>query len=69
MAKRYGIWCEVWGGVTGSRSAWAKRAGEIESFAELEAAIAQAEHYEQRSNGNPYAKASFRYSARELEDA
>ena len=69
MAKQYGIWCEVRGGVTGARAAWAKSGEAIERFSTEEAAIAEAERLEHQANGNPYRRASFRYSARELEFA
>jgi hypothetical protein len=29
--EKWGIWCEVWGGITGSRSAWLKDIDAIRS--------------------------------------
>lgn len=57
------IWCEVWGGVTGSRAAWLKQNGEIADFATREAAEAEAARLNDRTKDNP--RASFSYSVRE----
>lgn len=59
----WGIWCEVWGGVTGHREAWAKSNGEIRIFDSEEAAQDQARKWEQSAMSNPYRTADFRYRA------
>jgi hypothetical protein len=60
------IWCEVCGGVTGSRAAWLKHNGKIAEFATREEAEAEAAYYNKTANGNPYfaSTASFRYTVR-----
>jgi hypothetical protein len=42
MSKLYGIWTSISGGVTGSRSAWLKRSGEVLTFATQAEAEAEA---------------------------
>jgi len=67
-APRYGIWCEVWGGVTGSRSSWAKGpAGEVLEFASQEEAVVEAEARMARTQGDVRRTANFAYTAAELE--
>jgi len=37
MGEKFGVWCEVWGGVTGSRQSWLKSLGsrvEFDNFTE-----------------------------------
>jgi hypothetical protein len=59
----WGVWCEVWGGVTGSREAWLKADGKVATFATKEEADAEARDQNNRTANNP--RASFRYSARQ----
>jgi len=40
--REWGVWCEVWGGVTGSREAWLKSNGARATFATREEAEAEA---------------------------
>ncbi len=61
---KYGVWCEVWGGVTGSREGWLKSMGEIMVFTNRDNAEQEAEHHNKRTANNP--RASFRYSAKPL---
>lgn len=61
----FGVWCEVWGGVTGAREAWLKRNGEImtfDTFADAE----QAANDAQAKSRKPGSAAQFRYTAREM---
>lgn len=65
-ALRYGVWCEVSGGVTGYRSAWLKgKGGAVWRGTESEA-NRKASSLERESNGNPYRTAAFRYEARPI---
>jgi hypothetical protein len=64
--ETFGIWCEVWGGVTGSRAAWMKADGQLVRFGSREAAEAEAARLNERLNG-PNARASFNYTVRPLE--
>jgi hypothetical protein len=63
---QFGIWCEVWGGVTGHRCAWLKSNGEQQRFTSRDEAEAEAMRLNEQTNGNPHRTASFRYSVREL---
>jgi hypothetical protein len=60
----YGIWCEVFGGVTGHRASWLKENGKVKTFDTLQAATSEAALHNERTNGNPFRAASFRYTAR-----
>ena len=60
----YAIWCEVWGGITGSRASWAKQDGKVMTFATLEAAEAEAKQRQARTMGNLNRTAHFAYTAR-----
>jgi hypothetical protein len=60
----WGIFAEVWGGVTGRRSSWLKSNGVLKVFDSFEAADEHARHLEQQTNGNPYRTASFSYTPR-----
>ena len=63
---KYGIFCEVSGGVTGYRCAWLKAGdGKERVFKNMETARAEARRLSEKTNGNPYRKADFRYSVRE----
>lgn len=64
-ALRYGVWCEVSGGVTGYRSAWLKSKGGVWTGNEGQA-IRKAAELEAESNANPYRTAAFRYEARPM---
>lgn len=62
----WGVWCEVWGGVTGSRCAWMKGAdGAVMVFASEASAAIRAEEQAACVAGN--ARAQFRYTPRRLE--
>ena len=63
--RRYGVWCEVWGGVTGHRSAWLKNKSTLASFATLADAEAEAERL-RATSARSLSRASFRYTARPL---
>lgn len=60
----YGIWCEVWGGITGRRESWLKVEGEIQHYKTLEEAEAIAADISDRTRS--HATASFRYTAKEF---
>lgn len=61
----WGVWCEVWGGVTGSRSAWQKgKDGSPEAFATRE--LAEEAAKERRRNLSPFRTAEFRFTAKEM---
>ena len=62
----WGVWCEIWGGVTGERAAWLKADRKLVEFKSLEEAEAEAARLMERFAANPYRKAEFRYSARPL---
>jgi hypothetical protein len=65
--ERWGVFCTVSGGATGSRSSWLKGAdGELAVFASKAGAEAQAARLMQQMNG-PNARASFTYRAAELD--
>lgn len=63
QSKAYRVWCEVWGGVTGSRQAWLKRDGKPVEFASMELAEQEAKRLNETTAS--YQRASYRYSARE----
>jgi hypothetical protein len=60
----WGVWCEVWGGVTGRRRAWLKDDGRPAEFGSRAEAEAEARRLNASVGGNPRRKAQFRYSAR-----
>ena len=62
----FGIWCEVWGGVTGSRSSWMKRDDVVVEFATEEEAQAEADRLMEAVRSRPFSSVSFRYSARRM---
>ncbi len=59
---RYGVWCEVSGGVTGDRESWLKRDGVLELFATREEAADRADAIRAKISGR--GPATFRYTAR-----
>jgi hypothetical protein len=61
----WGVWCEVWGGVTGRRTAWLRHNDTIAEYATREEAEAEARRC--MDGLSPYRKAEFRYTAREME--
>jgi len=61
---RWGVWCEVWGGVTGERANWLKEDRKLVEYATREEAEAEAERLMKRFADNPYRKTGFRYSAK-----
>jgi len=63
---KFGVWCEVSGGVTGSRCAWLKRNGVRAEFDAQAEAEAEAARLMSRNGSNPYRTADFRYTAREI---
>ena len=66
MKAKWGVWCEVSGGVTGSRSAWMKREGKVIAFDTREEAEAEAKAA--RTSVSRFSQASFRYTARPLDE-
>jgi hypothetical protein len=60
----YGIWCEVWGGVTGRRGAWLKVEGQIQVYPTLQEALAIAADIQNRCN--PNGATNYSYQAREF---
>jgi hypothetical protein len=58
--ERYGIMCEVYGGITGHRTGLLRRDDVVVEFTDLKTATAEAEKLERRAN-TPYATATFRY--------
>jgi hypothetical protein len=63
--KRFGVWCEVWGGVTGHRAAWLKSSKGRTEFATQAEAEAEAQRLRSKTLSNTRA-ASFSYSVRVL---
>lgn len=62
--ETWGVWCEVWGGVTGAREAWLKNDGKIAAFATREEAETEARHLNDKM-ASSRSRASFRYTARQ----
>lgn len=62
---KYRIFCEVSGGVTGSRCAFLKHEGREAIFDDKDSAELEAARLTKRANG-PYATATFRYTAEPL---
>lgn len=66
--SKWGVWCEVSGGVTGHREAWLKAAdGRPLAFSTEEEAIAKAA--DQKRGIGAIGPARFRYTARRLREA
>ncbi len=61
----FGIWCEVWGGVTGSREAWLRCDNARVRFADQTEAEREAERLT-RDRNEPGTGAYFHYEARRL---
>jgi hypothetical protein len=66
MSAQFGIWCEVFGGVTGHRQSWLKHCGELARFASRAQAEQEAARLNAATNGNPHRTASFSYIVRPL---
>ena len=65
-SKRYGVWCRVTGGVTGTREAWLRGAdGDYTLWDNRSDAEAEAARLNKSMNSNPHSLASFRYRAEE----
>jgi hypothetical protein len=64
MEKQYGVWCSVSGGRTGSRAAWLKANGVVQTFPTLEAATAEARGLQERTS--MFSHCMFSYTAREM---
>jgi hypothetical protein len=62
----YGVWCEVWGGITGNRTAWLKADGKIAEFDSIAEAAAEAARLQATANGDLYRTANFRYTAQRM---
>jgi hypothetical protein len=67
MKSQFRIWCEVWGGVTGSRAAWFKCNEAIHNFLTREAAQKEADRL--NADRATDTRASYRYTVREIEAA
>ena len=65
MDKKYGIWCSVWGGVTGRREAWLKKDDKIWAGSQEEAEKMAAEL---RNVPHSYSIANFDYRPSILPD-
>lgn len=64
MDKKWGVWCRVSGGVTGTREAWAKENGKTLLFDTEDEAKALATKWQASADdAKKYATASFRYAA------
>jgi len=63
----YGVWCEVWGGVTGTRSSWLQSNGEVWVFTNRREAEQQAMLYTRTIANNPHRKAEFRYTVQVMQ--
>jgi hypothetical protein len=62
-AERWGVWCRVSGGVTGTREAWLRAGDQLMLFARREDAERLALDLDCELNG-PHATADFAYAAR-----
>lgn len=66
LAGEWGVWCEVFGGVTGPRAAWLKHDGNVQRFASKDLADHEARLLAARAA--PNARANFRYTAKGFGD-
>lgn len=69
MTTKFGIWCEVWGGVTGHRTSWLKNIknnAKIWEFETEEEAQAMATHYQNTVGANSLRIAEYSYTVRPL---
>jgi hypothetical protein len=64
MSGPWGVWCEVWGGIMGSREAWLKNDDKIATFATHEEAEAEARRLNDKM-ASSRSLALFRYTARQ----
>jgi hypothetical protein len=60
----YGIWCEVWGGITGSRASWLKDHGELQTYSDPKQAQQRADVLNEIITNNPHRTAEFRYTVK-----
>lgn len=65
MSGEWGVWCQVSGGVTGTREAWLKSNGEIQLFDSEDAARAEARRLMERIGR--FGQARFNYTARQFD--
>lgn len=61
---KYGIWCQVWGGVTGTRSSWMKHDGQRYETTNFEEAATLAKQLIKDRLNNP--RATFLYTPMEI---
>jgi len=62
----FGIWCKVWGGVTGLREVWLKENGVMVEFSNRIEAEKVAAGLTQDTMGDPNRTANFEYTVREF---
>lgn len=66
QSAAWGVWCQVWGGVTGRREAWLKEAGAVARFDEA-GARDRAAHL-QRTMGGAGSSVTFSYVAKRFDE-
>ena len=63
--KTYAVWCEVWGGITGTRASWLKGKHGAQEYDTLEEAEKMAAIMNENMNNRPNRTAVFEYTAKE----
>lgn len=62
----YGVWCKVWGGVTGHREGWFRQDGVKQEFPSAESAEEVAQTLMRNIADDPYRKAEYSYTVRKM---
>jgi hypothetical protein len=66
QSAAWGVWCQVWGGVTGRRAAWLTEGGAVARFDEARARERAA--YLQRTMGGAGSGVTFSYVAKRFDE-
>lgn len=66
--EKFGVWCEVWGGMSGSRESWLKENGKRSEYATASEAAEVAHKLTRGVAENPFRTANFRYTAKAIRE-
>ena len=66
--EKFGVWCEVWGGMTGSRESWLKENDKRKEFSSRESAERIAAELTSNVAQNPFRTANFRYTVKAIRE-
>jgi len=68
MIVRWGVWCEFWGGVLGSRAGWRESEGKAVEYATFEEAEAEARRLTDSLDRHQAVNLHYRFTATRIQD-